>query len=188
MIQELFAVEAVQGVELSDDLLGVSLIDETTETSAVSTDEGELRAYLQSQIIKRKITHAVVHCTATQPTTSVSSIVNYWKNNLGWKSPGYHIIIKPEGFTVLLNFNGVSNGAIGYNGTGVHFSYVGGIDKQGKPKDTRNEWQKKAIAICLEEMKVKFPNLKVIGHNEVANKACPSFKVKDEYPDFWTGK
>jgi hypothetical protein len=40
----------------------------------------------------RNIKYIAVHCTATPQTTSIDSIKNYWKTNLGWKMPGYHFI------------------------------------------------------------------------------------------------
>ncbi len=48
----------------------------------------------------RNIKYIVIHCTATDPQTKVEAIQNYWRNNLGWKSPGYHYIIQADG-TVL---------------------------------------------------------------------------------------
>ncbi|HRO76979.1 MAG TPA: N-acetylmuramoyl-L-alanine amidase [Crocinitomicaceae bacterium] len=187
MIQELYKVSSVLEASMFEDSDYMNLIA-LAEEHPTSTSEQELRAYFQQSRITRKITHAVVHCAATQPTATVSSILNYWKNTLKWKNPGYHILIGTKGFTVLTEFNNLSNGAVGYNATGVHFSYIGGIDKTGKPLDTRTDLQKQLMQVCLEEIKKKYPNIHIIGHNEVANKACPSFKVKQVYPTFWTGK
>jgi N-acetylmuramoyl-L-alanine amidase len=158
------------------------------EQAPICKDEQALREFVRNAKITRRITHLVVHCTATQPEATITSIQNYWRNSLGWKSPGYHIILPTNGFTSLLDFNGVSNGASGYNQIGVHISYIGGIDKLGKAKDTRTEMQTRLINAFIEEMKLRIPNIKVLGHNEIANKACPSFKVKNEYPQHWTGK
>lgn len=187
MIQELYKLSSLQESLINEDSDKMNVIA-LPEEHPIITSEQELRAYIRSSRITRRITHAVIHCTATQPTASVSSILNYWRNHLGWKNPGYHIIIGLNGFTLLNNFNNVSNGAIGYNNVGVHFSYIGGVDATGKPKDTRNAFQKQMLKACLEEIKSKIPTIRVIGHNEVANKACPSFQVKKEYPTFWTGK
>lgn len=146
-----------------------------------------LREYVKNAKIDRNVKYAFVHCTANQNGAKVESIKKYWKEKLGWKSPGYHIILTDDNFEVLADFNSISNGASGYNSNGVHISYIGGIDKNGKAKDTRTEFQKEAIRVFLEEITAKIKGIKVLGHNEVANKACPSFKVKDEYPDLWTG-
>ena len=132
----------------------------------------------------RNINYIAIHCTATQPETSIASIQNYWKNNLGWKNPGYHYIIDRFGKVVnLLPIELVSNGVQGYNSQTINISYVGGIDKSGKPKDTRTEAQKQSILKLLKELRVKFPKAKIQGHRDFPNvkKACPSFDAKKEY-------
>ena len=132
----------------------------------------------------RNINYIAIHCTATQPESSIASIQNYWKNNLGWKNPGYHYIIDRFGNVVnLLPIELVSNGVQGYNSQTINISYVGGIDKSGKPKDTRTEAQKQSILKLLKELRVKFPKAKIQGHRDFPNvkKACPSFEAKKEY-------
>ena len=132
----------------------------------------------------RNINYIAIHCTATQPEASIASIQNYWKNNLGWKNPGYHYIIDRFGNVVnLLPIELVSNGVQGYNSQTINISYVGGIDKSGKPKDTRTEAQKQSILKILKELRVKFPKAKIQGHRDFPNvkKACPSFDAKKEY-------
>ena len=132
----------------------------------------------------RNINYIAIHCTATQPETSIASIQNYWKNNLGWKNPGYHYIIDRFGNVVnLLPIELVSNGVQGYNSQTINISYVGGIDKSEKPKDTRTEAQKQSILKLLKELRVKFPKAKIQGHRDFPNvkKACPSFDAKKEY-------
>ncbi len=44
----------------------------------------------------RTITHIVVHCSATGQDAKVEAIQRYWKEKLGWKSPGYHYIIEAD--------------------------------------------------------------------------------------------
>lgn len=132
----------------------------------------------------RTINFLVVHCTATAQTASISSIQNYWKNNLGWKNPGYHYIIKPDGEVVnLLPIDQVSNGVAGFNKGSINASYLGGIDEKGAPKDTRTTAQKVAMLKLLTELKKKFPKAIIQGHRDFPNvaKACPSFDAKKEY-------
>ena len=132
----------------------------------------------------RNIKYIAVHCTATQPSATVSSIQNYWRKNLGWKNPGYHFIVKPCGAIVeLLPIEEVSNGVGGWNSQIINISYIGGIDTSGKPKDTRTKDQKEALLCKLKELKQKFPQAKIQGHRDFPNvkKACPSFDAKKEY-------
>ena len=155
---------------------------------SVGNNLERLRTLIKNARINRKIEYAFVHCTANQNGASIESIKKYWKEKLGWKNVGYHIILTDDSFEQLTSFENISNGASGYNSNGIHISYIGGIDSSGKAKDTRTQFQKEAIGVFLEEITSKIKGIKVLGHNEVANKACPSFKVKDEYPQFWTGK
>lgn len=132
----------------------------------------------------RKINYLVVHCTATQPDAEIKNIQNYWRKNLGWKSPGYHYIIKADGEIVpLLSIDKISNGVAGWNSQIINISYIGGIDKEGKPKDTRTPEQKASILKLLKDLKKQFPNTKIQGHRDFPKvaKACPSFNAKVEY-------
>ena len=132
----------------------------------------------------RKIKYIAVHCTATPQTTSIDSIKNYWKTNLGWKMPGYHFIIKPDGEAVkLLSVDEVSNGVKGFNSETINISYIGGVDKAGNPIDNRTEAQKATLLKLLKEFRAKFPNAVIQGHRDFPNvkKACPSFNAKIEY-------
>lgn len=132
----------------------------------------------------RKIEYIAVHCTATAQTATVSSIQNYWRENLGWKMPGYHFIVKPDGEIVqLLDISQVSNGVKGWNSKTINISYIGGIDKNGKAIDNRTDAQKKALLEKLKELKRLFPSAKIQGHRDFPKvaKACPSFDAKNEY-------
>ena len=132
----------------------------------------------------RNIKYIAVHCTATPQTATVSSIQNYWKNHLGWKNPGYHFIIKPNGEVVnLLPIEEVSNGVQGFNSVAINISYIGGVDAKNTPLDNRTPEQKASLLKLLKELRKKFPNAIIQGHRDFPNvkKACPSFNAKKEY-------
>jgi N-acetylmuramoyl-L-alanine amidase len=135
---------------------------------------------------KRAIKYIAIHCTASQPTATVQAILRYWKDHLGWKNPGYHLLIEPNG-TIhrLLPFNEIANGVRGFNQVTIHISYIGGITKQGRPLDNRTEAQKKAILDCIHEVIEWSDNKELIiqGHRDFPNqnKACPCFDAKAEY-------
>lgn len=132
----------------------------------------------------RNIKYIAVHCTATSQTTTIASIQNYWKKELGWKMPGYHFIIKPDGEVInLLSIDQVSNGVKGFNSQTINISYIGGIDGKNKPLDTRTPQQKASLLKLLKELKSKFPTATIQGHRDFPNvaKACPSFDAKKEY-------
>ena len=57
----------------------------------------------------------------------------------------------------------------------------GGLDADGKPADTRTVQQKEALWSLVEFLHFVFPDAKVYGHRDFANKACPCFDAKKEY-------
>lgn len=131
----------------------------------------------------RKITHLVVHCTATPQTTTIQSIQNYWRNTLKWKSAGYQIIITPDGkINRLAPDSAICNGVAGHNSTSLHVSYIGGVNGS-KAVDNRTEAQKAALIQVLTEWKQLYPNAIIQGHRDFSGvkKACPSFDAKSEY-------
>jgi N-acetylmuramoyl-L-alanine amidase len=140
----------------------------------------ELITLINNSKITRKVSRLVFHCTATPQTATVSGISKYWKDTLGWKSPGYHIIVKPDGsWTQLSDFNNITNGVAGINSTSLHISYIGGVDSKGKAIDNRTEKQKEIFEAVYRLFKEKMPKLTFHAHYEFTNKACPSFNVKD---------
>lgn len=132
----------------------------------------------------RTIKYIAVHCTATQPSATVASIQKYWREVMGWKSPGYHYLIEPNGeIHNLLSEDKISNGVAGYNAISIHVSYIGGVDRKNKPQDTRTDAQKAAMLHIITELKQKYPAAIIQGHRDFpgVKKACPSFDAKKEY-------
>jgi N-acetylmuramoyl-L-alanine amidase len=132
----------------------------------------------------RTITHIVVHCSATGQDAKVEAIQRYWKQNLGWKSPGYHYIIEADGKeTQLLSIAQPSNGVKGWNKSIINVCYIGGVNKLGKAADNRTDAQKRQLMTRLKALKTMFPNAIIQGHKDFPNvaKACPSFDAKTEY-------
>jgi N-acetylmuramoyl-L-alanine amidase len=129
----------------------------------------------------RAIKYIVLHCTATQPTATIASIQKYWREELKWMSPGYHFLIRADGtYENLQPIEKPSNGVAGHNANSIHISYIGGIDKQGKPKDTRTPEQILTQIMLLRILREDFPNAEILGHRDFpgVQKACPSFDVK----------
>lgn len=141
-----------------------------------------------------KLQYLVIHCTATPEGRKVSAAdIRRWhtspvsKGGRGWSRVGYTDIIHLDGSVERLHNNNddsnvdafeVTNGSKGYNTISRHIVYVGGVDKAGKPKDTRTDAQKQAMEEYVKAFHAKHPDVKIIGHNEIAAKACPSFDVQ----------
>lgn len=141
-----------------------------------------------------KLKYLVIHCTATAEGREVTASQiraahtnPVSKGGRGWRVVGYTDMIHLDGSIERLVDNNedanvdpweITNGAKGYNSVSRHIVYVGGVDHRGKPKDTRTEAQKRAMAEYVKDFHRRFPEVKIIGHNEVAAKACPSFDVQ----------
>lgn len=142
-----------------------------------------------------KLQYLVLHCTATPEGREVSSNdIRAWHTNpvskggRGWKQVGYTDLIHLNGKVERLVNNNedanvdpweITNGAKGYNSISRHVVYVGGVVADGETaKDTRTKAQKEAMEGYVKEFHRKHPNVRIIGHNEVAAKDCPSFDVQ----------
>lgn len=131
----------------------------------------------------RKIDKIILHCSATKEGRHFTvDDINAWHIARGFAKIGYHYVIYLDGSV----HEGRSESLIGahclgQNATSVGVCYIGGLDTDGKPKDTRTDAQKKALVELVEKLKSRFPEAKVYGHNEFAAKACPCFNVKKEF-------
>ncbi len=128
----------------------------------------------------RKIKYIVLHCTATPQSATVESIKRYWRENLGWKNPGYHHIISADGtITDLLPIQELANGVAGYNSNSIHISYIGGVDEKGRPFDNRTAKQFLSQLQLVHKYIDLFPEAVIAGHKDfpMVQKACPSFEV-----------
>lgn len=107
----------------------------------------------------------------------------------GWKQVGYTDMFHLNGGVERLVNNNedanvdpweITNGATGYNGVSRHIVYVGGLAADGKTyKDTRTADQKKAMKNYVRTFMARNKGVKVVGHNELSNKACPGFDVQE---------
>lgn len=142
-----------------------------------------------------ELQYLVLHCTATPEGREVTAAdIRRWhtspvsKGGRGWKQVGYTDIIHLDGKVERLVNNNedanvdpweITNGAKGYNSVSRHVVYAGGCARDGKtPKDTRTPAQRKAMEEYVKDFHRRFPEVRIIGHNEVASKACPSFDVQ----------
>lgn len=134
----------------------------------------------------RKIKNIVIHCTATPQNTTIQSIRRYWKENLKWKSPGYHYIVEADGLVATLQTETLpTNGVAGHNANSIHISYIGGVTPSNAPIDNRTKNQKESIRSILIELVAKYPEARILGHRDFPSvqKACPCFDAIEEYKD-----
>ena len=138
----------------------------------------------------RKIERIFVHCTAGNQKQTLQQLKDEFIRR-GWKNPGYHYVVFPDGKLVqLLSEDKVSNGVQGYNSTSINVSYVGGIDKQGRPLDNRTQAQKDTLYALLMYLKQQYPKAHILGHRDIWGKNsknwkkyCPCFDAEEEYKE-----
>lgn len=140
----------------------------------------------------RPIKRIVLHCTASSLSATKQQILDYWRNELGWRYPGYHYLIDQYGNRhILSHLSKPTNGVKGYNWNSVHISYIGG--KGGI--DNRTDAQKREMENLLLELcsdKILGPK-QILGHRDLSpdrdgdgiiephewTKLCPSFDVAE---------
>ena len=141
-----------------------------------------------------KMKYLVIHCTSTPAGREVTAAdIKRWHTSAppvgrGWKQVGYTDLFHLDGSIERLVDNNedanvdsweITNGVAGYNSTSRHIVYAGGVDADNKKrtKDTRTPAQREAMKRYVLEFHRKHPTVKIVGHNELAAKACPSFDV-----------
>lgn len=143
---------------------------------------------------KQRQKYLVIHCTATREGREVSAAdIKRWHTSPppsgnGWKQVGYTDLIHLDGSVERLVQNNddewvdpweITNGVAGKNSVSRHIVYAGGCASDGKtPKDTRTAAQRKALERYVKDFHAKHPTVSIVGHNELAAKACPSFDVQ----------
>lgn len=145
----------------------------------------------------RKINKIVIHCSATiEGQNFTVADITKWHKARGFTTIGYHYVIYLDG-TIHEGRPEDQIGAhvTGQNSDSIGICYIGGLDKAGKPKDTRTDVQKVALLALIKELKEKYPDAKVLGHRDCSPdlngngiieewewlKACPCFDAIKEY-------
>lgn len=143
----------------------------------------------------KKLALLIIHCAATRANDRLTGAdVRKWhtdpvsKGGRGWKVAGYSMVIRVDGTIDNLvafdedqwvQYNEITNGAVGFNGVSRHVCYIGGLDEHARPKDTRTAAQKETLKGIVLRAIARHPDIKVLGHSQVqpAKPFCPGFNV-----------
>ena len=131
----------------------------------------------------RTINEIIIHCSATPAGMDIGAKeIDRWHKQRGFKRIGYHYVIRLNG-QVEEGRQLKDQGAHceGHNAHSVGICYVGGLDAQRHPCDTRTPQQKESLRHLVAALQVMYPKATIHGHNEFANKACPCFDVRAEF-------
>lgn len=144
---------------------------------------------------RKSTTMIILHCAATPEGKDYkASDIKKWHKQRGFEDIGYHYIIDLDG-TIEKGRDESMQGAhcTGKNAVSIGICYVGGCDKNMKPKDTRTYKQKQSLLELVHKLldKYNIPLSKVYGHRTFSSKACPSFsndQFYKEYNDYFNNK
>lgn len=161
------------------------------KTWSVLTGGASIEAVLKTKTTKRTINEIIVHCTASKEgvNQTVESIRKFHtkpvsQGGRGWSDIAYHFVVYLDGSVHAGRpVDRIGGHCLNHNTHSIGVVYVGGLDKNGKAKDTRTPAQKEGLLKLIKQLKKDYPKATVHGHREFANKACPCFDAKSEYKD-----
>ena len=144
----------------------------------------------------RSINLIVIHCSAT--IAGVDFDTDWIREEhikRGFRNVGYHYVIRLDG-TIEKGRPVEEAGAHvkGHNDHSIGVCYIGGLNADRKPKDTRTVAQYHSLRRCVDMLKIRFGDIPVEGHRDLSPdinhdgqitpnewmKACPCFDVKTE--------
>lgn len=135
----------------------------------------------------RKINEIIIHCTETRPDQDITARdIDLWHRRQGWDCIGYHFLIRLDG-TIEAGRPIKKEGAhcYGHNRNTIGIAYAGGLIRNGDKKvytDTRTPAQVRALYLLIITLLHCYPSImKISGHRDYANKACPCFDASSEY-------
>lgn len=128
----------------------------------------------------RHIDQIIIHCTATYPDQFVDrSVIDQWHKQRGWKGIGYHWVVNRDGSLEIGRDEAeVGAHARGFNTNSIGVVMVGGLAREGEQPCNFTDDQWIALHKLVLELKDRYPDAEVLGHNNVSEKTCPTFDVK----------
>ena len=123
----------------------------------------------------------IVHCAATKPSMDIDwTWIDRVHKKRGWSGIGYNFFIKRDG-TIQEGrpLGTVGAHTIGRNHDGIGVCFAGGIDENGKGEDNVTVDQMRSILSLFEQMKEKFPGLRIAGHKDFNRTGCPNLSIQD---------
>ncbi len=132
----------------------------------------------------RKINCFIIHCTATRAGREVSAAeIDGWHRARGFNGIGYHYLIHLDGrIEGCRPVEQAGAHCLGHNLNSIGIAYVGGLDNEGKPTDTRTPEQRSALRGLISVLHSNFPRASVWGHCDFAPaKQCPCFNARAEF-------
>ena len=152
----------------------------------------------------RYIDKIIIHCSASKEGQNLTvAQIDKMHRQRGFAQIGYHFVI--DVFGAIHDGREISKiGAhtTGYNTGSIGICYVGGLDKNGKIKDTRTYQQKNAMYQLVKKLMEMYPIKEVKGHRDYSPdtngdgviskyewiKGCPCFEVSEFMEEYGLNK
>ena len=149
----------------------------------------QMATKISSEPISGFKSHLALHTTAGAQGThiDIAYLFMQLKEGNGWSRHGYHITVEPDGSCVKIYEDSVNSYGVGMpgkygnisdrtedpvgNNTSINISWIGGVTFN-MTREQANTFK----VLTLAYLK-KYPNMKVLGHNQIKNKKCPWFYV-----------
>jgi N-acetylmuramoyl-L-alanine amidase len=135
-----------------------------------------------------KITHIVVHYTATYEDENITAAdVDRMHKARGWSGIGYHWFIRRDGTLEPGRPESQVGAHVGGQNTGkLGISWAGGLNRKTGPEVGVNNITKAQEATLIKQIKEmlkRYPAAQVVGHRDLAATQCPGFDVRT----WWAG-
>ena len=132
------------------------------------------------------VSYIIIHCTATRETQDYTpEQLKHDHLQRGFIDVGYHFYIRKDGtVTQHRRLNEVGAHCRPFNRCSIGVCYEGGLDANGKPKDTRTLKQRASLIALVLDLHRQFPNAVIRGHCEMPGaipKLCPNFRPSKEF-------
>ena len=132
------------------------------------------------------VSYLIIHCSATREDRDYTpEQLKHDHLQRGFIDVGYHFYIRKNGsVTQHRRLNEVGAHCRPFNRCSIGICYEGGLDSNGKPKDTRTLKQRASLIGLLLDLHRQFPKAVIRGHNEMPGatvKECPSFRASTEF-------
>lgn len=148
----------------------------------------------------------IIHCSATKEGQDITARdIDMMHRQRGFNEIGYNFVVKLNGDVETgrsllkdgAHCNNRGFGGLSYNKHSIGICYIGGLDANGKAKDTRTEAQKRALRVLVAKLVKEYPIKEILGHRDTSpdtdgdgivephewTKMCPCFDAREEYKD-----
>lgn len=143
----------------------------------------------------RQIDSIIIHCSATKTGQDFSAVdIDRWHRQRGFNGIGYHYVIRLNGEIEKGRDIALAGAHCkGWNERSIGICYIGGLDENNRPADTRTTAQKRVLYQLIMDLQRQYNIIQVLGHRDTSPdldgdgviesneyiKSCPCFSVKE---------